>query len=569
MALRNYINTSKEAQLLNPIGTGDTTITLDAPGLVNIPSTPFYVRLDPDTASEELILVGAGSSATTLMNCTRGYDGTSAFTHTAGAKARHCVAAEFYNKADVHVEASTNVHGLSGGAAVVGTTQSQTLTNKTVNASIIDVAHSTSPAASQAVKVSADSVAARDGFVWDNTGGSSGRSIVVRAGGVDRFVVSGAGLITSNSATGTDKALSVQQSATERLFIQNDGTVDVGLQAAGSAGDRVTIRTRPTQNALRIKNEAAANIFTVGASGNVDASGYLATATNLSATGSLTVGTTASVGTNLTVSGTAGVTGTSTLTGDTTWPLPAASVTPRLEINSRTGGIAIRSKRQDGTVTYEIGADGGGVANGKWFVHDKNSPVIAKVTSTAVVPSPVTGMIVFDITDKTLREYNGATWDVVGRYGTEYSGARGAFYYQSGAAQSIPTGADQRIRFDANLRTIADITTSTVGSGTVFTINRSGLWTVSASLRYSAGANDTERYLAIANGALTTRFAEASSVSNTSTAALPIALSLTKTIPVTAGDTITILAFQSDTGAINLDLTYLRSTSVSFVWEGV
>lgn len=110
MALRNYVNTSKEGQLSLPIGTGDTTITLTAPGLVNIPATPFYVRIDADTASEEVVLVGAGSSATSLMNCTRGFDGTTAFSHSAGAKVRHCVAAEFYNKADVHVEASTNVH---------------------------------------------------------------------------------------------------------------------------------------------------------------------------------------------------------------------------------------------------------------------------------------------------------------------------------------------------------------------------------------------------------------------------------------------------------------------------
>lgn len=36
--------------------------------------------------------------------------------------------------ADAHIAASTNVHGLSGGAAVVGTSQSQTLTNKTIDA---------------------------------------------------------------------------------------------------------------------------------------------------------------------------------------------------------------------------------------------------------------------------------------------------------------------------------------------------------------------------------------------------------------------------------------------------
>jgi hypothetical protein len=38
------------------------------------------------------------------------------------------------DSSDSHIAASTNVHGLSGGAAVVGTTSSQTLTNKTIDA---------------------------------------------------------------------------------------------------------------------------------------------------------------------------------------------------------------------------------------------------------------------------------------------------------------------------------------------------------------------------------------------------------------------------------------------------
>lgn len=419
MALRNYVNTSKEGQLSLPIGAGDTTITLTAPGLVNIPSTPFYVRLDPDTASEEIILVGAGSSATSLQNCTRGFDGTSAFSHLAGAKARHCVAAEFYNKADVHVEATTNVHGLSGGAAVVGTTQTQTLTNKTVNSSVIDLAHSSSPAGSQAVKVSANDATSRDGFVWDNTGGSSGRSLVVRSGGVDRFVVSGAGLVTSNSATGTDKALAVQQSATERFFIQNDGHADFALQAGGATVDRVRIRTQSTQNALAVKDSGGTNIFTVSGSGAVDASGNIASAAAVSS------GTTMSVGTNLTVNGTLAVTGASTLTGNVTLPLPAAGTTQRVVVNSRTGGTNFEGRNQAGTATFFVRETGQlGIAE-KALIHNSASPVVAEVSGTGVVPSPTTDMLVFDTSDNTLKEYNGTTWDIVGRYNTSLANVVG------------------------------------------------------------------------------------------------------------------------------------------------
>ena len=492
MALRNYVNTSKEAALSLPIGTGDTTIALTPPGLVNVPAIPFYVRLDPDTASEELILVGSGTSALTLMNCTRGFDGTTAFTHNAGAKARHCVAAEFYNKADAHVEASTNVHGLSGGAAVVGTTQTQTITNKTLNASIVDVAHTTSPAASQAVKVSADSAAGRDGFVWDNTGGSAGRSVVVRAGGVDRFVVTGVGLVVSNSATGTDKAISVQNSAVERLFIQADGHTDFALQAGGATVDRVRIRTQSTQNALAVKDSGGFNIFTIGGSGNVDASGYIATATNLSATGSITAGTTAAIGTNATVGGTLAVTGATTLTGPTTMPLPAAGTTQRLIARSRTGGTNFEGQNQAGTGTFYVRETGEIGASGKAFIHDSLSPVVAEVTGTGVVPSPATNMVVFDGSDRMIKRYNGATWDTVGDWRANTEGLA-KYYRTANQTNAVVANTWTRQAFNVSLSTTADVSPN--GSFDQFTLNRAGVYRIVTQVRPLTTSTTTHRYI--------------------------------------------------------------------------
>lgn len=541
MALRHYTNISKEGQLLLGIGTGDTTITLQAPGLVNIPATPFYVRIDPDTVSEEIILVGSGSSATVLLNCTRGYDGTTAFSHAVGAKVRHCVAAEFYNKADIHVEATADVHGLSGGAVVVGTTQTQTLTNKTINSSVIDVAHSTSPAASQAVKVSANSAAARDGFVWDNTGGSTGRSVVVRSGGVDRFVISGAGLVTSNSSAGTDKALSVQQSAVERFFVQNDGHADFGLQAAATAVDRVRIRTQNTQNALAVKDSGGFNIFTIGGSGNVDASGYIATATNLSATGSLTVGTTASVGTNLTV------TGTSTLTGDVTLPLPAAGTTPRLNIRGRTSGLLIEGKDQAGTVTYSMGVDGGGVAAGKWYIHDKSSPVVAVVSGTGVVPLPTAPMVVFDASDFLVKKYNGATWDTIGAWGLDE-----AVEYTSNSVQALANITQTKVQFNNPVQTSTAVTAGGT-SNDQFTLNRAGIWDITAGIRHAGAAGDNERALSItttADTGVATPFAVSSMVQGSTTAPWSTTCSTGPRF-FAAGTQISVFTYQSTGGSIN------------------
>lgn len=540
MALRNYVNTSKEGQLSLPIGTGDTTITLTAPGLVNIPATPFYVRLDPDTGTEELILVGAGSSATSLMNCTRGFDGTSAYSHTAGAKARHCVAAEFYNKSDAHVEATSNVHGLSGGAAVVGTTQVQTLTGKTINASVIDVAHTTSPAASQGVKVSADNATSRDGFVWDNTGGSAGRSVVVRAGGVDRFIVTGVGLVVSNSATGTDKALSVQNSAVERFFLQNDGHADFGLQAAAVTVDRVRIRTQSTQNALAIKDSGGFNIFTIGGGGNVDASGYIATAANLSATGNLSV------------------TGTSALTGDVTLPLPAAGTTTRLIVSSRTGGTNFEAKNQAGATTFAVAASGQTSVAEKVYVHNALSPAIASVSGTGVVPSPSAGVTVFDESDGYIKRYNGASWVIVASYGYV---ANGHARYQRTTNQSLPSGVLTKIAFPTAVTSHADVSVN--GSNNQFTLNKSGLWMIESSLYFVSVAASTSRSMQIADATPTTRYGGSSTVNEAGGDALVAASAVRR---FTSGDVVSIYGYQQDAGSLDVTGTPGELTHVSFTW---
>ncbi len=409
MAIRNYSNITNVGTLSGAVGTGETTLPING-GWSNLPPFPFYVIVDRGVATEECMLATGGNA--TALQVTRGYDGSPASSHGSNATVEVAVLAEFFAKADSHVEASTNVHGLSGGAAVVGTTTTQTVSNKTINGSVLSLAHSASPAASQAALVTADAATARDGFVWNKTAAATGDAFKAISSGTTRFEVDADGKVALNSTAAADKALSVQQSGTERLFIQNDGTVDAGLQASGATGDRFTIRNRPTQTAFRIRDEVNASVFSVGSAGNVDASGYVASA------GAVSSGTTLTAGTNLTVNGTAAVTGTSTLTGNVTLPLPAAGTTPRLVINSRTSGRNFEGRNQAGTATAIIEADGTVNFSGKAFIHNGSSPAVAVVTGTGVVTSPVTDMVVFDTSDGFVKEWTGAAWIPLSRYDT-------------------------------------------------------------------------------------------------------------------------------------------------------
>lgn len=135
MARRHYTSNARETSLTAGINSSATTIAVDNP--VGYPTeTPFIILCELGTSSEEIMLVTAvvGSNWTVV----RGYDGSTAVAHDLGAKIVHGVSAIDMDEANEHVNASTNVHGLAGGAAVVGTTSSQTLTNKTLTSPTIN-----------------------------------------------------------------------------------------------------------------------------------------------------------------------------------------------------------------------------------------------------------------------------------------------------------------------------------------------------------------------------------------------------------------------------------------------
>lgn len=127
MAIRNFSSTAADTTLTTPSVAADTT--LDVAATTGFPAPPFILALEPDTANQEVVLVTGVAGLT--LTVTRGYDSTVAVDHASGVVARHSHAAIDFREANTHANSTDGIHGVTG--SVVGTSDTQTLTNKTLS----------------------------------------------------------------------------------------------------------------------------------------------------------------------------------------------------------------------------------------------------------------------------------------------------------------------------------------------------------------------------------------------------------------------------------------------------
>lgn len=128
MSVNRYYSSTAQATTLNgAINSSATTVVVNAttgfPG-----SFPYTLILERDTVNEEVIKVTA--AAGTTLTVVRAQDGTSGVSHSNGATVEHGVSAQDFSEPQTHIAATSGAHGITG--SFVGTSDSQTLTNKTV-----------------------------------------------------------------------------------------------------------------------------------------------------------------------------------------------------------------------------------------------------------------------------------------------------------------------------------------------------------------------------------------------------------------------------------------------------
>lgn len=268
MAIRFYSSTAAETTLSGTINSSATTIVVGSTTGFPV-SFPYTLALDYEGATEELVDVTA--AAGTSLTVTRAADGTSATSHTAGARVRHVSSARDFRDSRDHENDVDGVHGLGASSAVVGTTDTQTLSNKTLNNATgtlnrIDIL--SEGGTGWQTTINGDIDFNTNLTVWKR-GPAETHEVALIANNGNVFIRNqNAGADTS---TNTYRIRVVKDNGTTDIWSVLSGGTTTAWTDSGQSGFIVKPRTANNDVAIRVRNSAdSADNFAVWNNGRVD-----------------------------------------------------------------------------------------------------------------------------------------------------------------------------------------------------------------------------------------------------------------------------------------------------------
>lgn len=190
----------------------------------------------------------------------------------------------------------------------------------------------------------------------------------------------------------------------------------------------------------------------------------------------------------------------------------------------------------------------------------------------ATVPTGVPNGFLIDRTDLgELRVLRAGSWvtiaSTVGGGGGDGSTAGYvAGQWSEDTPQSIPFNTNTAVRFSDTDLASAVVTRSPEGAGHKFTVSEAGLYAVSTTVRFAAGGAGGNRYLELRNAAGTVRYAAIGADGGPGASTLHLA---EPALPLAAGDTLLVIAAQSQTGSAALSTQPVAGSAPTRGWQQI
>ena len=298
---RYYSSTAVETSLQSSIpaqAQGASNSSFIVASVSGFPTSyPYTLIIDPDTSKEEVLTVTAGSSTTLVV--TRGVDGTQGVAHSAGAVVRHGVSGRDFRESENHIAArgydideailvaanQTHVHGLqTGDGVVVGTTKTQTLTNKTLTTPTISGA-TISGAVTSTATITGGTVTSATINSSTISGGTFTGSITATGAELQNVTLAGTPVITGLSSVGMTATSATPKNYVDAILGSATAAATSAASAAASATAAATSATSAAASASAAASSASASATSASAAATSAASAAVsATAAATSAT---------------------------------------------------------------------------------------------------------------------------------------------------------------------------------------------------------------------------------------------------------------------------------------------
>ena len=514
MTTRKYTSRSQQTTLTGSVTSGALTLpvvsatTLLGGATVSTGQTMTIV-IDPDTSLEEVVDIYSPTTnpvAGNNLTVVRGQDGSSAQDHSAGAVVRHMIIGRDLREANTHQETSTGVHGLASTSSVVGTIDTQSLSNKTIDmtgATLTGLSSSGMSASSAAPKSYVDSIlgsatAASTSASSAATSATSAAASATAAATSATSAAASATVASNSSAAATTSATSAATSATSAA-----ASATTASNSASTATTQASNAVTSASSAATSATSAAASATAATTSANSASTSASSAATSATAAATSASSASTSASSALTSQTAAATSAASAATSQTAAATSASSAATSASSAATSASSALTS--QTAAATSATSSATSATSSASSFTSMDQKYLGAKSADPTLNNQGgalATGATYFNTATNTMRVYNGSTWSNM----TSTANIT-MFKYTASGGETSKSGADDN----------------------------------SATLGYTVGIEQV--YL---NGALLVRGADYVATTGTS---------ITGLAALAAGDILTVLAFTPFSVATAVPLT--------------